>query len=378
MNIINYCGKEFCDIKVSPELENEYKNIKYMISKDGDLYSKDRNRLIEHTIDEYGTHKISLATDINCQKHKFRICDLLKYTFNIENHDPKTFDKIIKEDTEFNNRANANEITKNGKIFKVINLPGYSEYMISDDGDVITKRSGELMIPRQDKDGYLYILLWNKMDGVRHTIRIQRAVMYTYGPSPDNIIDPTVDHIDGNILNNHISNLRWLSRSDNSSGINRPNTFGYYERVRSDIVVSIENVHKICKMFEDGLSYTDIYNALNGTVSRENITRIHNKQCFESISNMYDYDYDITPIELPLKKKILDMAFNERKTNDVIIKESGATQRQISRTKRPFIYILFMTMKNIIGNNQHGIESLNDNNVIGDTEYTNFTGEFHV
>src|SRR5574344_736685 len=105
MNIINYCGKEFCDIKVSPELENEYKNIKYMISKDGDLYSKDRNRLIAHTIDEYGTHKIALAADINCQKHKFRICDLLKYTFNIENHDPKTFDKIIKEDKEFKKKT---------------------------------------------------------------------------------------------------------------------------------------------------------------------------------------------------------------------------------------------------------------------------------
>lgn len=37
-----------------------------------------------------------------------------------------------------------------------------------------------------------------------------------HGPCPEHIVDKTTDHIDGNIHNNHFTNLQWLSRSDNS------------------------------------------------------------------------------------------------------------------------------------------------------------------
>ena len=134
--------------------------------------------------------------------------------------DRKEFSNLIEEDTEYLNRVNRTEMMYNGTLFKNINIPGYENYMVNSVGDIYTKRSGELIVPRPDKDGYLYLCLYNTVTNKRMTVRIQRAVIYTFGsPPPADMIDPTVDHIDGNRFNNSIDNLRWLSRSDNSSPI---------------------------------------------------------------------------------------------------------------------------------------------------------------
>ena len=55
---------------------------------------------------------------------------------------------------------------------------------------------------------------YNTVTKDREHLRIAKAVLMTFkGPPPEDMIDPTVDHIDGNVINNDISNLRWLTRS---------------------------------------------------------------------------------------------------------------------------------------------------------------------
>ena len=96
--LMEYMGKEFKTVNI-PGYSN------YMISKDGDIFSIERNRIIKHIVDEYGTHKIALQTDKHCEKHKFRVCDILLKTWNIV-VDRKEFPNLIEEDTEYLNRVN--------------------------------------------------------------------------------------------------------------------------------------------------------------------------------------------------------------------------------------------------------------------------------
>lgn len=92
------------------------------------------------------------------------------------------------------------------------NIPNYPDYFITEDGKVYSFKTNKFLKPRRNKSGYLFVTLCNE-EGQKQ-FYLHRLVALVYIPNPNGF--DTVDHIDYDIENNNISNLRWLDRSENS------------------------------------------------------------------------------------------------------------------------------------------------------------------
>lgn len=97
---------------------------------------------------------------------------------------------------------------------RIVQIPGYMSYYISDNGHVYINRRGFLEeISGFINFGYHVVGITNN-DGIRKNIRVHRLVAEAFIPNPLN--KPQVNHLDGNKLNNHYTNLEWATASENA------------------------------------------------------------------------------------------------------------------------------------------------------------------
>jgi len=105
----------------------------------------------------------------------------------------------------------------------ILTNKGYFEgYGIDQYGGVYSSRGGgwygdksywKKMIHKVKNKGYHEISLIR--DGKQHFFRVHRLVLMNFGDPDKMNMELEVDHVDGNKNNNHISNLEWVTRSEN-------------------------------------------------------------------------------------------------------------------------------------------------------------------
>jgi len=82
-------------------------------------------------------------------------------------------------------------------------------YFVSESGGIF--RDGKELSTSLTNKGYKDTCI--SLNGIRKHISIHRAVATLYVPNPDNL--PEVDHKDTNKMNNHYTNLEWVSTKEN-------------------------------------------------------------------------------------------------------------------------------------------------------------------
>ena len=126
-------------------------------------------------------------------------------------------------------------------------------YMISEYGNVFSFVTNK-MIKQSKLHHSERIKVGLYINGNKYTYRIHRLVYETFkGPIPK---DMTVDHIDENIYNNHISNLRLLTREENAKSY-----FSNHQGER--LSYPNETTIKYFKLLKSGIFYMKAAKELN-------------------------------------------------------------------------------------------------------------------
>jgi len=155
----------------------------------------------------------------------------------------------------------------------------YEGYTVLEDGTVFGK-NGKVMSPHDNGKGYLIIGI---MVGDRRiTKAIHRLVAEVHIPNPLN--KPEVDHIDGDRKNNHVSNLRWVTKSENNQhAYNLGNKVSRGE-MNGRCKTTEKVVREICQYLADGLRVTEIRDK---GYSYKLVSAIKSKRNWSYISNEY-------------------------------------------------------------------------------------------
>jgi len=155
------------------------------------------------------------------------------------------------------------------------NIPGFENvYSISFEEKVYNKNKKKYKTVRISEYGYKYVELW--LNGKKSKMFIHRIFALLFIPNPCNLA--TVNHKNGNKLDNSIDNLEWASLIDNT------------KHAHSTGLIKQKGINSSsCKLTEDQVllirtvKETDKYYAARFNVSESTITHARQRRNWKHI-----------------------------------------------------------------------------------------------
>ena len=169
----------------------------------------------------------------------------------------------------------------------------HSQYLVSTYGRIVSTEyrgfKGKISVlkPNIGTNGYYKVSL--HINNVGKTINMHRAVGMTFIPNPDNL--PQVNHKDGNKLNNHISNLEWVTAEENIHHLYRTGLKKHIRRGEeiTDSKFTERQVIKVCELLEEAkLPLIEIAKRTGVSVGMVRNIKIHHN--WKHISCNYNID----------------------------------------------------------------------------------------
>lgn len=189
---------------------------------------------------------------------------------------------------------------------------GFPDYCITKDGKVWSLKVNRFLKPAMNgykkddgKDGYYFVHIYNyKKELVNVTIHRLVALSFVENDSPETKI--YVNHKDGDKLNNDVSNLEWVTPSENithahETGLRKRTFLNEHtilpkeEQIIHDwkeygkFTLSDDDVHKCCQMLQEGYRVCDI-SAMTG-YNRRTVQHVLDKDYKKWDHITRDYDF---------------------------------------------------------------------------------------
>lgn len=106
------------------------------------------------------------------------------------------------------------KIKKLVEIWKPIAIPEFTnKYLVSNLGEIKNSITGKILKHQINNRGYHMVTLYN--DGHKKSVMVARAVALTFIPNDDPLNKNQVDHKNGNKDKNDVTNLEWVTQSEN-------------------------------------------------------------------------------------------------------------------------------------------------------------------
>ena len=160
-------------------------------------------------------------------------------------------------------------------------------YYVQDDGKIFSERTNKILSVQLDKDGYEKVQMMST-DEKRHRYSVHRLVLENFNPI-ENMNEFQVNHIDGNKRNNNLSNLEWVTCSENqihAHKIGLKNQSGEHNNASK---LTEEQVKEIINMLlEHKYTYGQIDEKFG--VSDETIGSIKRKENWKYLTENIDFD----------------------------------------------------------------------------------------
>lgn len=152
-------------------------------------------------------------------------------------------------------------------------ITGFEDYKIDENGNIWSFKSGKtrynkLLKPLIDPNGYARTTLYNIKGQFKFLVHRLVYMMYGEFPLDTNL---TINHEDGNKMNNNISNLKQMTSADNTShsfdtGLTNHPSETHYNAILSNIQVEEIRNNYMGKWGEQKI-LAEKYNVSQGTIS---------------------------------------------------------------------------------------------------------------